>query len=321
MDTTFALFALLGFLAVVLALEGAYNLWASRRSPQARRLAQRLAHLRGDALPAVSLDRAQQRRRLPWLEDRLEGLQIARPMAGFVAGSALGVSVAEVLALSALLAACGLLGGLVAGAPLAGAAGGLALAALPWWRVAQARAARLRRFDAQFADALDLIGRALRAGHAFPGAIRLCGEEMADPIGREFRLLSDEINYGMPVNDALQNLARRMPIPDVSYFVVAVLIQRETGGNLAEVLDRTSALVRQRLKLRGQVRVLSSEGRLSATILTLLPFGIAGALNLVSPGFMSLLWTDPAGRQAAGIALAMMAVGTVWVRRVVRIRA
>ena len=89
---------------------------------------------------------------------------------------------------------------------------------------------------------------------------------------------------------------------------------------MAEVLDRTSALVRQRLKLRGQVRVLSSEGRLSATILTLLPFGIAGALQLVSPGFMSLLWTDPAGQQAAGIALAMMAVGTVWVRRVVRIR-
>jgi len=320
MDTTFALFTLLGFLAVVLALEGAYNLWASRRSPQARRLALRLAQLRGDALPAVNLDRAQQRSRLPWLEDRLAALQIARPLAGFVAASALGVSVAEVLALSTLLAACGLLGGLVAGVPLAGAVVGLALAALPWWRVAQARAARLRRFDAQFADALDLVGRALRAGHALPGAIRLCGEEMADPIGREFRLLSDEINYGMLVNDALLNLGRRMPIPDVSYFVVAVLIQRETGGNLAEVLDRTSALVRQRLKLRGQVRVLSSEGRLSATILTLLPFGIAGALQLVSPGFMSLLWTDPAGQQAAGIALAMMAVGTVWVRRVVRIR-
>ena len=172
----------------------------------------------------------------------------------------------------------------------------------------------------EIAEALDLIGRALRAGHALPGAIRLCGEEMAEPIGREFRLLSDEINYGVPVNDALLNLTRRMPIPDVSYFVVAVLIQRETGGNLAEVLDRTSALVRQRLKLRGQVRVLSSEGRLSATILTLLPFGIAGALQLVSPGFMSLLWTDPAGQQAAGIALGMMAVGTVWVRRVVRIR-
>ncbi len=320
MDTTFALFTLLGFLAVVLALEGAYNLWAGRHGPQARRLALRLAQMRGDALPAVNLERAQQRRRLPWLEDRLAGLQIARPLAGFIAASALGVSVAEVLALSALLAACGLLAGLVAGVPLAGAVAGLALAVLPWWRVAQARANRLRRFDAQFAEALDLIGRALRAGHALPGAVRLCGEEMAEPIGREFRLLSDEINYGMPVNDALQNLARRMPIPDVSYFVVAVLIQRETGGNLAEVLDRTSALVRQRLRLRGQVRVLSSEGRLSATILTLLPFGIAGALNLVSPDFMALLWTDPAGQQAVGIALGMMAVGAVWVRRVVRIR-
>lgn len=320
MDPTFALFTVLGFLAVVLALEGAYNLWASRRSPQARRLAQRLAQPRGEDLPTISLERTRQRRRLPWLEDRLAGLQLARPLAGFVAGSALGVSVAELLALSALLAGCALLAGLVAGATLAGGAGGLALAALPWWRVAQARAERLRRFDAQFADALDLIGRALRAGHAFAGAIRLCGEEMADPIGREFRLLSDEINYGLPVHDALHNLGRRMPIPDVSYFVVAVLIQRETGGNLAEVLDRTSALVRQRLKLRGQVRVLSSEGRLSATILTLLPFGIAGALNLVSPAFMSLLWTDPAGQHAAGIALGMMAVGTLWVRRVVRIR-
>ena len=139
------------------------------------------------------------------------------------------------------------------------------------------------------------MGRAMRAGHAFPTAVKMVGDEMAEPLGRDFRILFDEMNYGVPASDALQHLAERVPVPDVSYFVVAVMIQRESGGNLAELLDKIATIVRERLKLLGEVRTLSAEGRLSACILTALPFGVGLMVNLVNPEFMAVLWTDPAG--------------------------
>jgi tight adherence protein B len=148
----------------------------------------------------------------------------------------------------------------------------------------------------------------------------MCGDEMAEPMGRDFRILSDEMNYGVPAAEALQNLALRVPLPDVSYFVVAVMIQRESGGNLAELLDSISAILRARLKLLGEVRTLSAEGRLSAIILTALPFAVAGVVQAVNPGFLAVLWTDPAGLQIVGVALAAMGVGVVWMRSIIRIR-
>jgi hypothetical protein len=144
-------------------------------------------------------------------------------------------------------------------------------------------------------DAIDLMGRALRAGHAFPTALKMVGDEMAEPVGAEFRTLFDETNYGVSMQNALLNLVARVPSTDLQYFVVAVLIQRETGGNLAELLDNISAIVRDRLKLMGQIRTLSAEGRLSAWILGLLPFATAALINLVNPGFMKVLWEDPIG--------------------------
>jgi tight adherence protein B len=143
---------------------------------------------------------------------------------------------------------------------------------------------------------------------------------MAEPLGRDFRILFDEMNYGVPANEALAHLAERVPLPDVSYFVVAVMIQRESGGNLAELLDKIASIVRQRLKLLGEIRTLSAEGRLSAVILTALPFVVALVVNLVNPKFMAVLWTDPAGLRIVGIALLMMVVGILWMRQIIRIR-
>ena len=196
----------------------------------------------------------------------------------------------------------------------------LVLALLPWWRVAKRRRARIERIERQFPEALDLMGRAMRSGHAFPSAVKMVADEMPDPLGHDFRILFDEMNYGVSANDALAHLADRVPVPDVSYFVVAVMIQRESGGNLAELLDKIAAIVRDRLKLLGEVRTLSAEGKLSAIILTALPFCVGLVVNLVNPKFMDVLWTDPAGLRMVGVALFMMLVGILWMRKIIQIR-
>jgi tight adherence protein B len=148
----------------------------------------------------------------------------------------------------------------------------------------------------------------------------MVGDEMADPIAGEFRTMFDEVNYGTSMQDALLNLASRVPSMDVKYLVIAVLIQRETGGNLAELLDNISSIIRARLKLLGTIRVLSAEGRLSAWVLALLPFGTALLINVMNPGFMSLLWSDPAGNRMVYYVLALMLFGIACMRKIIRIR-
>jgi len=150
--------------------------------------------------------------------------------------------------------------------------------------------------------------------------VKMVGDEMRAPLGPEFRMLCDEMNYGVPTTEALQRLAHRVPIADLSYFVVAVIIQRESGGNLAEVLDKIASVIRARLQLQGHVRTLSAEGRLSAWILGSLPFATALLIHLLTPKFMELLWTDPAGLRLVGGALLAMALGVVWMRNVIRVR-
>lgn len=321
MDISFALFAVCGFLAVVLALEGVYNLWASRSSIEARRIADRLGALTGEARTEVSLERVRERVRLPGLQVLMQRSVAGQRLTHFVSSAGVQVTAGELILLSLALGALGAsLPALMGRPPLLGAALGLALAVAPWWKISSLRGKRVERFERLFPEALDLMSRAMRAGHAFPTAIKMCGDEMAEPMGRDFRILSDEMNYGVPAGEALQRLAERVPIPDVGYFVVAVLIQRETGGNLAEVLDNISSIVRQRLKLLGEIRTLSAEGKLSAIILTALPFGVALVVNIVNPKFMAVLWTDPAGLKMVGVSLFMMVVGILWMRRIIRIR-
>ena len=137
--------------------------------------------------------------------------------------------------------------------------------------------------------------RALQAGHAFTSALKMAGEEMVDPVAGEFRTVHDEVNFGVSLEQALTHLSERVPLTDLRYFVVAVLIQRESGGNLTEILGNLSRLIRERLKLLAKIKVLSAENRMSAWILGLMPFFLAGVLYLANPKFMSPLWTDPIG--------------------------
>ncbi len=146
------------------------------------------------------------------------------------------------------------------------------------------RSKRVLQLERQLPDAADLIGRALRAGHSFPAALGMVGEELPNPLGGEFALAFDEINYGVSMNDALLNMVNRVPVDDLRYFVIAVLIQREAGGNLAEILGSISSIIRERLKLLGKVRVLSAEGRLSAWILGCVAVRRHGGAVLAQPG-------------------------------------
>jgi tight adherence protein B len=148
----------------------------------------------------------------------------------------------------------------------------------------------------------------------------MIGDEMSEPIAGEFRMVADEVNFGVSLQQALTNLSERVPLTDLRYFVVSVLIQRDSGGNLTEVLGNLSRLIRERLKLLGRVRVLSAEGRLSAWILGLMPFALVALMNVFNPEFMSPLWTDPIGIMVIKYMLGLMVIGALILRKIVKIR-
>jgi tight adherence protein B len=178
---------------------------------------------------------------------------------------------------------------------------------------------RLQRLRKQLPEALDLISRALKAGHAFTGGMRLAADEFDDPIGPEFAEVLDEINFGVSVPVALRNLANRVQVPEIKYFVIGVILQRETGGNLAELMDILAGLLRERFIFDGKVRTLSAEGKLSAVVLVCLPFFIITYLKLTQPDYMDLLFTDPIGRVMMVVAAIMMLVGIFVMTRMVKI--
>jgi tight adherence protein B len=179
---------------------------------------------------------------------------------------------------------------------------------------------RITAFQKQLPEALELIARALKAGHAFTSGIKLAAEEFKDPLGSEFQATLDEINFGISVADAFKNLSGRIDCPELRFFVVSVILQRETGGNLAEIIESLSQLIRERFKFEGKIRVLSAEGKLSAAILVALPFLIALIIQFISPDYLQSLFTDPRGRTAAVAALTGMAVGIVFIKQMIKIK-
>jgi tight adherence protein B len=187
------------------------------------------------------------------------------------------------------------------------------------FKVSRAKKKRLKAIEEQLPEAADMIGRSLRAGHSFSTALGMVGDEMPEPIGSEFRTTFDQINFGVSLNDALGGLASRIPISDLRYFVIAILIQRESGGNLAEILGNISQIIRSRLALLGKVKVLSSEGRLSAWVLGCLPFVVAFLISILNPDFLRVLYTDPTGIKLICGAFVMMVLGVMWMRKIIRI--
>lgn len=324
MDYLYYLFLVFLFLAVTLLLEGLMLWWNTTRGAEAARITRRIrlmsAGAHGSGEEDLSILKKRMLAEAPGLARLLLQMPRVHQLDRLLEQSGLTWTVSRFLAYSALCFLIGLCIGWALHLPvLLWLVLAVVSVFVPMALVLRQRRKRMQRIEEQLPDALDLIGRALRAGHAFPSALKMVGEEMSDPIASEFRTAFDEVNYGISMQVALSNLAARVPNMDLRYFVIAVLIQRETGGNLAELLENISAIIRDRLKLLGKVRVLSAEGRLSAWILGLLPFVTAGVIHLVNPGFLRVLWTDPVGLKLLGAAMVMILVGVVWMRKIIHI--
>ena len=197
---------------------------------------------------------------------------------------------------------------------------GAALAAmLPYLYVKRAKTKRLYKFEEQFPEAIDLVSRALRAGHSLPTGLNMVADELSAPVGTEFRTLYDEQNFGLTLPEALRNFARRIPVLDARFFVTAVLTQREAGGNLAEVLDNLAEVIRARFKVKRQVRVISAHGRITGWVLAGLPPSVAVAAFVISPMHIQTLLGDPIGVNMIMAAAVMQVVGTLIIRKIVDI--
>ena len=323
MDAIFSAFAVLLFAAVILMIEGAWLWWSGAHGGGARRIAKRLRLMAATNGGGERIDILKRRTysRNPALERQLRRIARLALLDRLLLQAGVRWSVAQFLGCSLLMLALGLLLPALAGMPLLPAIGALALAgALPWMLLMRARRARINKLEEQLPEAADFLGRALRAGHSFANVMQMVGDEMPQPIAGEFKFAYEEINYGVPMNEALHNLALRVPLTDLRYLVIAVLIQRESGGNLAEVFGSISRLIRARLKLLSQVRVMSAEGRMSAWILGLLPLGVLVLMTVTNPAYVRVLWTDPLGVRLMWYAAAVAAFGVLWMRKLIRIR-
>jgi tight adherence protein B len=191
---------------------------------------------------------------------------------------------------------------------------------LPWLWVYQKRANRLKAFAAQLPDAMELVARALRAGHSLAAGLHVVAEEMPDPIAKEFRRVYEEQNLGIPLEEALKNLCERIPNLDLRFFVTSVAIQRQTGGDLAEILDRIGHVIRERFKILGQVKALTAEGRLSGVVLIAMPIGLFFLMLWMKPDYIRLLWTDPMGIQMSVGAIILVIIGSFAIKKIVDIK-
>lgn len=324
MDGLFYAFAVLMFAAVILAVEGAWLWWSDRHGSGAQKISKRLQLMAaGGSVSAERVSILKQRRYASgdWLDEVLHAI----PVAGQIDQLLVQAGLQWLVARFALLTVAGfmfgaLLAQLLPLPPPVAWMFTLAFAATPYVVARRAKRTRLKRVEEQLPEAADFIARALRAGHSFSNVLQMAGSELPEPLAGEFRLAHEEINYGVPMGDALHNLASRIPLSDLRYLVIAVLVQRESGGNLAEILVNISEIIRARLKLLAQVRVLSAEGRMSAWVLVALPFCVVGVMSAANPQYISVLWTDPAGVRLLWYAGVMMVLGVLWLRKIIHIR-
>lgn len=199
-------------------------------------------------------------------------------------------------------------------------AGAVLFGMLPYLYVLRMRSKRMGAFEEQFPEALEFLARAMRAGHAFSIALEMLSEESPQPLGAEFRKVYNEHNLGLPIETALTNLITRVPLLDVKFFVSAVLLQRETGGNLAEILTKLAFVIRERFKLKGQVKAASAHGRITGSILTLMPVVLMMGLTVVAPQYLKGMAEDDDGKIVIACAIVMIVIGHFVIRKIVKIK-
>ncbi|WP_426207653.1 type II secretion system F family protein [Massilia sp. TWP1-3-3] len=324
MDAVFYGFSVLLFAAVILLFEGAYLWWSGTHGGGARRITRRLRLMSGgidDPREQVSILKQRRYSRGEWLDALLQRMRLAHAIDRALLQSGLRWSVAQFIGatLGGLLLALVVLQ--LRPAPLlAKVVLSVLFMSVPYILLRRARSARLIKIEEQLPEAADFLARAMRAGHSFTNVLQMVGTELPEPLSGEFRAAHEEVNYGVPMNEALYNLADRIPLTDMRYLVIAVVIQRESGGNLAEILGNISHIIRERLKLIGKVRVLSAEGRMSAWVLGLMPFCMMLFMMIANPKYVSVLWTDPMGIKMLWWGAAMILIGVLWIRRLIHIR-
>ena len=314
------LIALGAFAAVLLVVYGAYWSFVVRPEQQDEHAVR--SRLKTSRARPAALALLKQRDNLSSVGglDRLlvRWSSFSLPLQNLITQSGLKISV------GALVASCVFVGvmtafllAMVTRYTLFGIGAGLVTMWFPYLFVRFKAKKRLAVFEEQFPEAIDLMARALRAGHALPTALQMAGEEIAEPVGGEFRMLFEQQNYGLALPDALRAFSERVQLLDARFFVTAVLTQREMGGNLSEVLDKLAAVIRERFKVKRQVRVVSAHGRITGVVLGCLPPAVAGLLFLVSPEYIRLLSEDVLGIYMVGTALVLQVVGVLIIRRIV----
>ena len=309
------------FLAILSLIEGGYFLARNRWNPEIKKVKSRLKilsqmdYVNGD----IDIVRKKLLSEVPWFNRILLSINWTHKLNHLIEQAGIKRPLGFFILLSLLLA---MGGGLVMAfvkspftVPVA-----VLLGLTPFFYIRQKKKGRMSKFQRQLPETMDLIARALKAGHAFTGGLRLVVEELGDPIGTEFERTLNEINYGVAAGEALINLADRVDCPDLKFFVMSVIIQRETGGNLAEILENIAHLIRERFKLQGRIKVLSAEGKLSAIILVAIPFVVAFALSIINPGYINTLVEDPIGRVFIVFAVLMMVMGILMMKNMIAIK-
>jgi tight adherence protein B len=315
--------ALLVFVVVSLGVFAAVSLYDQRKA-QARVLRDRLSTVQKpgeQTAPDTALLRDEVLSRIPAFDTflrRSERVSLLQKMLAQGNIDARAGNFLMLCAVSALVLAA--IAFIVGGNVLFGWAGAVLGFFMPYAYASHMRTRRFQKFEEKFPEAIDTLARAVRAGHAFTTALEMIANEVSEPVAGEFRQLYEEQKFGLPVRDALLNLADRIPLVDVKFFVTAVMLQRETGGNLAEILDNLSYVIRERFKILRQVRVHTAQGRLTMVLLMALPPTIVVLMLMLNPGFIRPLFTDPLGHALIVGGITLQTMGYFVIRRIIRIQ-
>lgn len=319
--------ALIAILIFVVVAAGAFSVGSllDQRNARARLLRDRLASVQKPAerkpSEELALLRDQMLSEIPAFDTLLRRSASISNLQTMLSQANLEIRAGNVLLLCAASALLmGVLVTLASGTPIFGAAGVLLGAIIPYSYASWRRSRRFQKFEETFPEAIDTLARAVRAGHAFTTALELISNEVGEPIAGEFRKLFEEQKFGLPVRDALMNLTERVPLVDVKFFVTAVMLQRETGGNLAEILDNLSYVIRERFKIMRQVRVYTAQGRLTMMLLMGMPPVIILTLMFVSPQFIRPLFVDPIGHFFIVLGISLQTFGYFVIRKIIQIQ-
>ena len=317
------LFPVAIFVLCLLSIELIWYGFTSARQSESDRIKKRLKRIQEGASGSQPVDirRSRKLSDIPWLDRLLRIVPWIWKVDDLLLHANVGVPLGLVILVSLLLFFIGYyITSPLTRINLVPLCVGGACAFLPILYLQILKKRRMEKFQKQLPEALKLIGGSLRAGMAFTTGLKMVCDEFDDPIGTEFQRTLDEINFGVSVPDAMKNLGNRVDCPDLRFFVISVVIQRDTGGNLAEIVETMGYLIRERFKLYGKIKALTAEGRHSAGLLCVLPFVMVLVINLLNPRLIRVLNDDPAGRFIAGIGIFLMFLGIFITRRMMRIR-